>query len=272
MRTANPVLTSDTFQKPARYGELGELEQTRKAAGTMTIQGVTFKTLWLVLGCALAAFASWGYFKGALAAGNTAPFYLAMIGSVVGGLIAAFALMKKPGAGFILAPLFALGEGVFVAAISVFIVHRFMTPADPAAPADYGIIIQAVGLTFAIAVAMLAGYASGVLRLGGTGRKIVIVATVGVGLFYLVAFVVNSIAGPVIPRPDWSTSPLGIGISVVLVGLASLNLVLDFELIDEQIKRGAPKTYEWLGAFGIMVTLVWLYVETLRLLAKLRSE
>ncbi|MEM8757042.1 MAG: Bax inhibitor-1/YccA family protein, partial [Planctomycetota bacterium] len=131
---------------------------------------------------------------------------------------------------------------------------------------------QAAGLTMAIAAAMLMAYSAGLIRLRGIAGKIVIVMTVGVMLYYLGAWLVNMIfGGGTVPQLGWDAGPIGIGFSVFVVVLASLNLVLDFQFVEDGVEKQLPKHYEWLAAFGILTTLVWLYIELLRLLVKLRG-
>ena len=209
---------------------------------------------------------------------NPGIIFPTMIGSLVGGLVAGFIMMKKPKiAGFVV-PIFAFSEGLFVAAFSAAIVYYSpLASKIGGEPAAYAMMGQAAGLTIAIAAAMLVGYASGVLRLSNFMVKMIIVMTAGVGIYYVGAFLINMVFAsganePVVPQLGWQSGPIGIGFSVFVVALASLNLLLDFQSIDQGVQRGLPKHYEWIGAFGLLTTLVWLYIEMLRLLAKLRSD
>jgi uncharacterized YccA/Bax inhibitor family protein len=133
-----------------------------------------------------------------------------------------------------------------------------------------GIAIQAVGLTFAVLAVLLVGYSTRVLRATDRFRAIVIGATGAIALVYLVSMVLGFFHVDVPVLND--SSPLGITVSLVIVGVAALNLVLDFDLIESGVARGAPRYMEWYAAFGLLVTLVWLYMEMLRLLSKLRRE
>jgi uncharacterized YccA/Bax inhibitor family protein len=157
------------------------------------------------------------------------------------------------------APLYGLLEGLVLGSVSAIFELRFP-----------GIAIQAVGLTFGTLVALLLAYRSGLIRVTDKFRLGVVAATGGIALFYLITFVLgffgvhfNSIYG---------AGPIGIGFSVFVVIIASLNLVLDFDFIESGARAGAPKYMEWYAAFGLMVTLIWLYLEILRLLSKLRSR
>jgi uncharacterized YccA/Bax inhibitor family protein len=133
-----------------------------------------------------------------------------------------------------------------------------------------GIAIQAVGLTFAVLAVMLAAYSLRLIRATQQFRSIVIGATGAIALLYLVTMVLGlfHVSVPVLN----AASPLGIIVSVVICGVAALNLVLDFDLIESGVARGAPRYMEWYSAFGLLVTLVWLYMEILRLLSKLRDS
>ena len=133
-----------------------------------------------------------------------------------------------------------------------------------------GIPQQAVALTFAVALSVFLLYRMGVLRATQGFRRMIISATVGIALFY-VASMVMSMFGMQIAYFT-SSSPLAIGINVVIAGVAALNLVLDFDRIEEGIRAGAPKQMEWFAAFGLMITLIWLYLELLRLLSRLQGR
>jgi uncharacterized YccA/Bax inhibitor family protein len=132
-----------------------------------------------------------------------------------------------------------------------------------------GIVLQAVGLTLGTALAMLVLYRSGVIRVTHKFRMGVMAATGGIFLFYLASMLLGFFG--VNMSVVWGGGPIGIGISLVVVTVAALNLVLDFDLIDRGVSQGMPKYGEWYGAFALMVTLVWLYLEMLRLLARLRE-
>lgn len=267
MRTANPVFNNSGFAQDSGIGAM--LGAAVERPTTMSVQGTALKTLYLLVITAASAAASWGMYKN-----NPGLVIPTMIGSLIGSIAAGIIMVKKPKiAGFVV-PVFAFGEGLFVAAFSAAVVYysplasKFQNDDEA-----FAVMGQAAGLTIAIAAAMLFGYASGVLRLSNFMVKMIIVMTAGVMIYYVGAFVINLIfGGGVIPQLGWSAGPIGIGFSVFVVALASLNLLLDFQFIDDGVKRGLPKYYEWIGAFGLLTTLVWLYLEMLRLLAKLRSD
>lgn len=186
-----------------------------------------------------------------------------MWGSMIGGLILCLVIVFKK----IWAPYLALGyglvEGLFLGAISAFY--------DSAFAASYpAIIMHAVLLTFGCAAAMYVLYKTGVIKATNTFRKVIMTATAGIAIFYVISMVLR-LFGIQMPYLH-DSSPISIGISLVIVVVASLNLILDFDLMEQGAEQGAPKYYEWYCAFGLMVTIVWLYLEILRLLGKLSSR
>lgn len=183
---------------------------------------------------------------------------IAMIGIVV-GFVAVIAASFKPQLAKFLGPVYALAYGFAVGAIS----KGYETFYD-------GIVLQAVGATVAVFTVMLVLYRTGVIKVTERYRKIVIGATLGVMLFYLVSFVMSMFGAevPFINEPNL----LGIGISLAISALAAANLALDFDLIDRGVAERFPKSYEWVAALGLVVTLVWLYLELLRLLALLQGR
>ena len=180
------------------------------------------------------------------------------VGALGGFIVAMVTVFKKTWAP-LTAPIYALLEGLVLGGISALTELRFP-----------GVPMQAVGLTFGTLVALLLAYRSGMIRVTDNFRLGVVAATGGIALFY-VATIVMGLFGVRFP-PVFGAGPLGIGISVFVVIVAALNLVLDFDLIESGARAGAPKYMEWYGAFALMVTLIWLYLEILRLLSKLRSR
>jgi uncharacterized YccA/Bax inhibitor family protein len=132
-----------------------------------------------------------------------------------------------------------------------------------------GIVLQAVGATIGVFVVMLVLYRTGVLRVTNTFRRVVVGATIGIGVFYLASWIVSFFGADIFPS---GSSTFSILFSFFVAGLAAFNLALDFDFIDRAEREGAPKQMEWFAAFGLLVTLVWLYLEILRLLAKLRER
>jgi len=225
------------------------------AGDTMTLQGTVNKTGLLLLCVVGTAAWTWGL------AHSQAPEAAMpwMIGGLIGGLVFALATIFKKEWSPFTAPLYALCEGLALGGISAFLERVYP-----------GIAIQAVGLTFGVLLVMLAAYTSGLLR---ATRKFVIgvvAATGGIFVVYM-ADLVMGMFGHHVPLLN-SAGPWGIGISVVIVIIASLNLILDFDFVETGVHAGAAKYMEWYGAFGIMVTLVWMYIEILRLLSKVRRR
>ncbi len=183
---------------------------------------------------------------------------LSIIGVLV-GFVCAIVVAFKPNLARILAPIYALGEGVFLGAISKAYNDNYQ-----------GIVVQAVGATLGVFAVMLFLYKSRIIKVTDRFRRSVIMATLGLMAFYLVSMVIHLFGGSV-PFLD-SASGFGIAFSIFAAGLAALNLALDFDLIDRGVKQGWPKQMEWFCAFGLLITLVWLYLELLRLLAKLQRN
>jgi uncharacterized YccA/Bax inhibitor family protein len=244
-RTANPALNKNTFRDLAAAGETA-----------MTIQGTATKTMILLLLLVLSASWTW---KNTLGAEGFSGVRLWIGGGAFGGLALALITIFKKSWAPVTAPLYALVEGLFIGAISA--LFEAMYP---------GIVMQAAMLTFGILFALLLAYKSRLIPVTANFRLGIAAATGGSALIYLVNFVLGFF-GIDIPFIHES-GPIGIGFSIVVVVVASLNLVLDFDFIENGADRGAPKYMEWYGAFGLLVTLVWLYIEILRLLAKLRSR
>ena len=183
---------------------------------------------------------------------------LGMVGIVV-GFGAVIGAYFKPAWAKVLGPVYAIGYGFAVGAIS----KGYETFQD-------GIVVQAAGATVAVFAAMLILYRTRIIKVTERFRKIVIGATLGIMLLYLVSFVIRLFGGEVAFLN--SPSLLGIGFSIFVCGLAAMNLALDFDLIERGVAARFPKSYEWVAALGLVVTIVWLYLELLRLLSKLQSR
>lgn len=242
-RTGNPALRESTFQGYA----------AASGAERMTLQGVVNKSAFLLLLVLLAAFVPWRlYFQGQLAL--VAPLIWT---GILGGLVIALVVVFKKGLAPWLAPVYALLEGLALGGISAFFESRFP-----------GIVIQAVGLTFGVFLALLLAYSTGKIKPSENFKLGVMAATGGILVVYLVSMALGffGIQVPLIH----SSGPVGILFSLFVVVIAALNLVLDFDFIESGVERGAPRRLEWYAAFGLLVTLVWLYLEILRLLGKLR--
>ncbi|MFO0900843.1 MAG: Bax inhibitor-1/YccA family protein [Pirellulales bacterium] len=243
MTTSNPALSSGVFQ----------IESTADHA--MTLQGTVWKTGALLAVTLTGAGVTWWQ-----VAASPALARPLMIGGFLIGAVIALITIFKPTVSAFTAPLYAAAEGVALGAISQVIEVNGMP----------GIAVQAVGLTFGTLAMMLLAYQSGLVRATEKFKLGVIAATGGIALLYF-ATIVLGFFGIQVPM-IYSNGPIGIAFSVFVVVIAALNLVLDFDSIDRGVEQGAPKYMEWYGAFALLVTLVWLYLEILRLLSKLRGR
>ncbi|HVK97331.1 MAG TPA: Bax inhibitor-1/YccA family protein, partial [Flavisolibacter sp.] len=234
-----------------------QVATTYSGEDQMSIDG-TMKKFGIMLVMLLgAASFTWGlYYK------NYDVMPIAMGSMFAGFIVALIIIFKKKWAPY-LSLAYALLQGLFLGAISAVFEDAF-------AVSYPGIVMQAVMLTFGVALSMFALYYFRIIKATGTFKKVVIGATMGIALFYLVAMVMNMF-GTEMPYLH-SNGTIGIGISVFVVVVAALNLILDFDMIEQGANAGAPKYFEWYGAFGLMVTIVWLYLEILRLLSKLASR
>ncbi len=252
LRSGNPALKESTFL------DLGSGTVVSRDGGAMTLNGTVNKTGILLLLTVLTAAFSWNQALGP--GGVPAPgFAVYLWGGAIGGFILAMLTIFKKTWAPVTAPLYALVEGFFLGAISAVYNARFD-----------GIVMQAVMLTFGILFALLFAYRSGLIKATENFKLGVVAATGGIALVYL-ATIALGFFGIKIPMIHESNL-FGIGFSLFVVVIASLNLVLDFDFIETGVEQGAPKYMEWYGAFGLMVTLVWLYLEILRLLSKLQSR
>lgn len=244
MQTSNPAFSGDIFSDWAH--------QERRAS-VMTVQGTALKAL--VLLALLSATAAWSWTQ----SDNAQLRPALLMGSLIGGLVVFFiTLFKKQWSPFT-APLYAGLEGVLLGAISSMFNQQYP-----------GIAIQAVSLTIGTLFVMLFIYATGLIRVTPRLTAAIVAATGAICLVYLVSIVL-SMFGRQVPFIHGAT-PSGIAFSVFVVGLAAFNLLLDFDFIEKGARSEQPKYMEWYAAFGLMVTLIWLYLEILRLLRKLQDR
>jgi uncharacterized YccA/Bax inhibitor family protein len=246
MRTANPALNAKTFTGFAPVAD------TR----TMTIQGTVNKTALLLLLVLFSSSWTWNLYFSTSDAAVVVPW---VFGGLISGFIVALVTVFKKQWAILTAPLYALLEGLALGGISAIFEARFP-----------GIVIQAVGLTFGTLFCLLMAYKSGMIKVTENFKLGVVSATGAIALFYVVSFLLGMFG---IPVPFIHGSGIiGIGFSLFVVAIAALNLVLDFDFIENGAARGVPQYMEWYAAFGLIVTLIWLYIEILRLLSKLRSR
>ena len=254
MRSGNPALSENTFL------DLGSGTVVQGNAGAMTLNGTVNKTAFLLVLCLAGALYSWSQFAAALAAGNPGAVMPYVWGGAIGGFVVALVTIFKKEWAMYTAPLYALLEGLFLGAVSAMFNQRYP-----------GIATQAVILTFGTLAALLFAYRSGLIKATENFKLGVVAATGGIAMLYLAQLGLNLFHFKGMSFINGS-STMGIVFSVGVVIVAALNLVLDFDFIENGVEAGAPKYMEWYGAFGLMVTLVWLYLELLRLLSKLQSR
>ena len=246
-RTSNPSLNDKTFAGLPRVTVAGE---------AMTLQGTVNKSFVLLLVLLIAALWPWSQFFGS---GNPAVIAPAILIGLIGGLALGVIISFKATLAPMLSIPYAACEGLAIGGISAVLEKRYP-----------GIAIQAVGLTFGVMAALLLAYTTGLIQVTQRFRAIVVGATGAILLLYLASFVLGffHVTVPFLQ----GGSALSIGVSLVIVCIAALNLVLNFDLIYTGVAQGAPRYMEWYAAFGLLVTLVWLYMEILRLLGQTRQR
>jgi len=245
VRTANPALNTKTFENLPAVAGVEEM---------MTLQGTVNKSA-LLLGIVVAAAAyTWNLFFESADQAAVLPY---LLGGALGGFAVALVTVFKKTWSPVTAPLYAALEGLFLGAISAMMEMEFP-----------GIVIQAVALTFGIFFCLLLAYRSGLIKPSENFKLGVTAATGGIAIIYFITMLLGfwGISIPYIHEGGI----IGIGFSVFVIIMASLNLVLDFDFIENGSEKGAPKYMEWYASFGLLVTLIWLYLEILRLLAKTR--
>jgi uncharacterized YccA/Bax inhibitor family protein len=245
MATANPAMNEEVYRRAG-------LAET--PTGAMTVQGTVLKTAILLVILLVAAAYTWAQ----AATGSTAVAYGLLVAGALGGLVTAVVTIFVPRVSPFTAPLYAALEGLVLGAISAVFEARYP-----------GVVIQAVGLSIGVLAVMLFVYGTGLIRATEKFKIGVVAATGAVCLVYLADLVV-SFFGTRLPFIHES-GLVGIGFSLVVVVIAALNLILDFDFIEQGVRREAPKYMEWYGGFSLLVTLVWMYLEILRLLSKLRG-
>ncbi len=247
-KSGNPTLSENKFRDTVIANSVSQED-------SMSINGTLQKFGFMLLMLVGTAFYSW---KEVLGSGENV---MVMIGGgAIGGFVVALILTFKRQWSPYLAPLYALLEGLFIGAISALFNESYN-----------GIVLNAVGLTFGVGVAMYLLYTLKIIRATEKFKAVVFTATAGIAIFYLLVWVM-SLFGYNNLQFLHEGSTFGIIFSLVVVVIAALNLILDFDMIEQGAAMGAPKYMEWYGAFGLMVTFVWLYLEILRLLSKLNSR
>lgn len=240
-RSSNPTFSEKMFEKALTRSEEG---------GVMTFNGTVNKSIILFLLVLLSGIVTWKLTM----VGNDIASYLA-IGGGIGGFVLALVTSFKPEKSAILSPLYALCEGLFLGAMSAIFNASYQ-----------GIVMQAIIATVCVVAVVFFCYRAGILKATPKFAKVLVFATLGIGAFYLVSILLRFVG---VELSVFSLGWAGIIIQLVVVGIAALNLVLDFNQIDGGVEMQSPKFMEWYCAFGLMVTIVWIYVEILRLLALL---
>lgn len=243
MRSSNPALSDRAFSKFGSYA----------GNEAMTYKGTMNKTLLMLALVVLGAAFTWRMFFESI---NPAAVYPIMLVGGIGGFITSLVVIFAPKTSPYTAPIYSVLEGLFLGGISAFFAANY----------NAGIVIQAVGLTFATFFLMLLAFRTGTIKATARFRTGVLAATGAIALMYFVSIIL-SLFGINIGFIH-SSGTFGIIFSLIVVGVAALNLILDFDFIERASAMGAPKYMEWYGAFGLMVTLIWLYIEFLKLLAK----
>jgi len=248
-KSGNPALREKAFEGTIFQGiETGQ-EMTIK--GTMNKFGILF-----MLMLASTALAWTQFYKGS----DPTPLMITgVVGIFVVGLVMAFKQSWSP----FLAPVYAILQGLFVGSVSAMYDYSFQ--------AKYpGLVMQAVGLTLIVAVVMYVLYYTRIIKVTEKFKSIIMIATASIMLFYLLKWVASLVFGFTIGAFTNAATPFGIGFSVFVVCLAALNLLVDFDMIEKGAEKRVPKFMEWYSAGALLFTLVWLYLEILRLLSKVR--
>ncbi|HEX3024660.1 MAG TPA: Bax inhibitor-1/YccA family protein [Chitinophagaceae bacterium] len=247
--SGNPTLTEKIFNSAA----------TRNAAiqGTMSVRGTMNKFGFMLLMLMGAATYTWNLYQ----TGNPGQMQTLMMVGIFGGMIAAFAIIFKPTWAPYIAPAYGLLEGLFIGGLSA-VMNDMFQKSYP------GLVMQAVGLTFGVAIAMFLLYNFRVIRATEKFKSIIFSATLGIAIFYGLTMLLRLFGVQIDFISVGNNSTLAIGISLFVVAIAALNLIMDFDMIEKGAEAGAPKFMEWYGAFGLMVTIVWLYIEILKLLSR----
>ena len=246
-KSGNPTLTEKIFDRSSN--------NEASLQGVMTIRGTMNKFGFLLMMVIGGAAYTWHLY----ADGNQSSMMTLMLVGIFGGMISAFAMIFKPNWAQYIAPLYGILEGFFLGGISAIMNDAFQKTYP-------GLVMQAVGLTFGVAIAMFLLYNFRIIRATEKFKSILISATMGIAIFYFISMILGffHVNMPFL----YDSSPLGIGLSLFIVAIAALNLIMDFDMIERGAEQGAPKFMEWYGAFGLLVTIVWLYIEILKLLSR----
>jgi len=250
MRTSNPALSEKMFS------DLGSASISERDA--MTVGGTVNKTLISLIILIGAAIYTWSLSDAWGAEGGVGPY---VTGGAIGGFVVALITIFKKEWAPVTVPIYAALEGLFLGAISAKYAMAFYP----------GIVFQAIGLTMGTFLVMLLVYRANIIPVTKKLRMGIVAATGGIALLYVFTWILSFFMGPGYMPMIHQSGMIGIGFSLLVVGVAAFNLLLDFDFIEKASEQRLPKYMEWFGAFGILVTLIWLYIEFLRLLSKLRD-
>ncbi len=247
--TGNPTLSEKVFSKT-----LGQQD-----AGVMSVRGTMSKFILLLFMMIAGATYTWTMYN----AGKVDTLSTLTWTGAIGGFVCVLVMCFRPQSSKYLAPLYSILEGFFLGGISV-IVNGALAKKYP------NVVFMAVGVTFAVAIAMFLLYSFRIIKPTEKFKSVVVSATFGIALFYLAVMVLRMfhVSMPFM----YNSSPLGIGISLFVIAIAALNLIIDFGRIEDGAQMGAPKFMEWYSAFGLLVTIVWLYIEVLKLFMRLANN
>ncbi len=245
-KSGNPSFGDSTYEKAGRAVDSSQ---------AMTVNGAIGKTGILLLLVAFGTVITWNMYTSITYSALVMPLFWV---GLVGALIMCISICIKKTLAPYLSPVYAVLEGLALGGISAILNSYYP-----------GIALQAISLTFLVATVMLLLYRFGIIRATERFKSIIFIATAAIAVFYLGSFILSFFG---VSSPAYASTPLGIGISVFVVIIAALNLIIDFDFIEQGAAYQAPKYMEWYGAFGLMVTLVWLYIEILRLLAKIAAS
>lgn len=255
LKSKNPFLSNKAFAKTTTvYDAEGNMVNVIDHNDTMTVNGAVNKTFILLALLLASAGITWSMFFN-----GSNPMVLGIAGAIL-GFIAVLITVFRPKTSTYLAPAYAIFEGLFIGGISAYF-EAYYYP---------GIVIQAVGATFVTFLVCLLLYRFKVVKVTEQFKSIIIAATLAIASYYLISWILSFFINfqPI----HHGNSLMSIGISVFVIIIAALNLFLDFDLIEKGAQQRQPKFMEWFGAMGLIITLVWLYIEFLRLLSKLSSR
>ncbi|HYJ63787.1 MAG TPA: Bax inhibitor-1/YccA family protein [Parafilimonas sp.] len=244
-QSGNPTLSQKIFDR--------SLEQSD--GSVMTVRGAINKFGFLLFMVVAGAAYTWHLYYN----NQQQTMMTLMWVGLIGGLISVIAISFKPTLARYLSPAYGILEGFVLGALSAILNDAF-------AEKYPGLVIQAVGLTFGVAIAMFLLYNFRVIKATQKFKSVVFAATAGIAIFYVLTLVLGLFHVNIPFMYD--SSMFGIGLSIFIVAIAALNLIIDFDMIEQGAASGAPKFMEWYGAFGLLVTMIWLYIEILRLLSR----